>query len=425
MNKRTTAQGIGRLSVTVILVLTAGVSVWAQTATSAPSQLAPEKTEAAPAPQTSSEPAAQTTAQEQTTAQAASKSPTPAAQQKATAAKTKKPKRGQLIIAPIPISSPAVGSGLVLALGYVFKLNQDDKLSPPSTVGVVGAFTSSGSRGGGIGGRLYFSENKYQTTFVLAKGRANFDFFGIGRIPGHNPISVPLKMGGTVFFGEFLRNVGKDIFIGPRYQRRNLYVRLDGPQTPGGFEIPPIDIQSVSSALGIHVQRDKRDSTFYPTKGSLLDLTGDFFATALGSRRHYQTYKVSYQLYREIAPKQILAYRGMICSANENVPFYDLCWYGTQSNLRGYTAGEFQNRRMFATQAEYRRELKGRFGMVAFGGIGGIARHWNAFRTDELLPAAGAGLRFVLDKKNHINYRIDWAVGRDGHTLSIGVGEAF
>jgi hypothetical protein len=42
-----------------------------------------------------------------------------------------------------------------------------------------------------------------------------------------------------------------------------------------------------------------------------------------------------------------------------------------------------------------------------------------------LLPAAGAGIRFNLDKKNHINYRIDWAIGRAGHTLTIGVGEAF
>jgi outer membrane translocation and assembly module TamA len=123
--------------------------------------------------------------------------------------------------------------------------------------------------------------------------------------------------------------------------------------------------------------------------------------------------------------KQVLAYRGMICSANQNVPFYDLCFFGTNNDLRGYTGGEFQNRRMFATQAEFRKELKGRFGVVAFGGVGGIARRWNEFRSDQLLPAAGAGLRFKLDKKNHINYRIDWAIGRGGHTLTIGVGEAF
>jgi hypothetical protein len=80
---------------------------------------------------------------------------------------------------------------------------------------------------------------------------------------------------------------------------------------------------------------------------------------------------------------------------------------------------------MFATQAEYRIELPKRFGLVAFGGVGGTARRWNDFRSDQLLRAAGAGLRFKLDKKNHINYRIDVAFGREGRTLSIGLGEAF
>ena len=54
-----------------------------------------------------------------------------------------------------------------------------------------------------------------------------------------------------------------------------------------------------------------------------------------------------------------------------------------------------------------------------------VARGWGDFRSDALLPGVGAGLRFTLDKKNHINYRVDYAFGRDGRTLSIGVGEAF
>jgi hypothetical protein len=336
-----------------------------------------------------------------------------------------KKKRGTWVIAPIPVSSPAIGSGLVLVLGYVFNINEEDKLSPPSTVGAVGAYTNSGSRGALLGGRLYFNQNKYQTAFVVAKGRVNFDFYGIGRIPNRDAIKVPLKTGGTVFFGEFMRNVGKGIFIGPRYQHRNLYARVDGLETPGGFVIPAIDAQATTAAIGVHVQRDKRDSTFYPTKGSLLDITADFFDQWLGSRRQYQVYRVEYNAFRAVGEKQVLAYRGMVCAANQSVPFYDLCLYGTSSDLRGYTGGEFQNRRQFATQAEYRRELKGRFGVVAFGGIGGIAGSWNAFRSDQLLPAAGAGLRFKLDKKNHINYRIDLGFGRAGRTLTIGVGEAF
>jgi hypothetical protein len=352
-------------------------------------------------------------------------SPSPSPQTTTAPAQPKKAKRGSLIFAPIPISSPAVGSGLVLAIGYVFKFNKDDNISPPSTVGLALAFTNSGTRGGGLGGHLYLKENKYQTTFLLAKGRVNFDFFGIGRIPGREPISVAIKGAGTVFYGDFLRNVGDNIFVGVRFQYRKISTTLDGPQTPGGFEIPSIDLKSTSAAFGFRVQRDKRDSTFYPRKGTLLDVTGDFFDQIWGSRREYQTYKVQFNGYREVSPRGVLAYRAMMCTANNSVPFYDLCLFGAGADLRGYTAGEFQNRRMFATQMEYRMELPRRLGLVAFGGIGGIARRWNQFRADELLPAAGVGLRFNLDKKNHINYRIDFGIGREGHTLSIGVGESF
>ena len=336
-----------------------------------------------------------------------------------------KEKRGSLVIAPIPISSPAFGSGLLLITGYVFKLDQNDQVSPPSWLGAAGAFTNNGTRALALGGRLYLQENKYQTTFAGIKGRANLDFFGIGRIPGRTPISVPLHMEGTIFFGEVMRNVGRNIFIGPRYQFRKLSAGIDGLVPPGGFEVPEIDLKSNSAALGFHLQRDRRDSTFYPTKGNLFDFTADFFDQVWGSRREYQSYKVAYNGFRQVADKQVFAYRAMACSANGNVPFYDLCLYGFNSDLRGYTTGEFQNRRMFATQAEYRIELPKRFGLVAFGGLGGTGRRWNDFRSDQLLPAAGAGLRFKLDKKNHINYRIDVAFGREGRTLSIGLGEAF
>jgi hypothetical protein len=339
--------------------------------------------------------------------------------------KPKKEKRGSLVIAPIPISSPAIGSGLLLITGYVFKFNEEDAVSPPSWVGVAGAFTNNGTRALAVGTKLYFSENKYQTTVAFIKGRANLDFFGIGRIPGRVPIAVPLSIDGRILFGEVLRNVGKNIFIGPRYQHRKLAARLDGERPPGGFEIPEIDLKSNSAALGFHVQRDRRNSTFYPTKGSLFDFTGDFFDQVWGSRREYQVYKVSYNGFHEVSAKQVFGYRAMACSANGSVPFYDLCLFGFNSDLRGYTTGEFQNRRMFATQAEYRIELRKRFGVVGFGGVGGVAGKWADFRSDQLLPAAGAGIRFTLDKKNHINYRIDFAIGRAGPTVSIGVGEAF
>src|SRR5580692_760103 len=54
---------------------------------------------------------------------------------------------GSFVVAPLPISSPAVGSGIVPLLGYIFPFNTKDKVSPPSTIGVAGIITNNGSRG--------------------------------------------------------------------------------------------------------------------------------------------------------------------------------------------------------------------------------------------------------------------------------------
>jgi hypothetical protein len=334
------------------------------------------------------------------------------------------PKRGSWILAPIPINSPAFGAGLVLVAGYVFSLEKNDTVSPKSVIGGVAAFTNNGSRGAAFAGRLYFSQNRYQTTFAAGKGRANYRFFGPGRVPGQPALSVMIRQSGQFVFGEFMRNVWKNVFIGPRYQYRKLTARQD-ETNEGGFQIPSIDLQSTTAAIGFHIQRDVRDSTFYPRRGSLFDIKADFFAKPLGSNRDYQTYGVSYNGYRSIGDREVIAYRGVVCSVSDNTPFFDLCLYGARSDIRGYTAGEFQDHRMFAFQAEYRRELFWRLGAVAFGGFGGIARHWDEFRSDKLLPGGGIGLRFKLDKANHINYRIDLGFGRAGNTLSFSISEAF
>src|SRR5215213_1972045 len=257
-------------------------------------------------------------------------SPTPQEDDKQ---KRKGEKRGSFIIAPIP--SPAFGSGLILIAGYVFKFDKDDTVSSPSWAGLGGVYTNNGTRGLVLGSKLYLKENKYQTTFAAMTGRANLDFFGIGRLPGRPAVVVPISMGGKIFFGEFMRNVGRNVFIGPRYQFRRLSASIDGERRPGGFEVPAIDLKSNSAALGFHLQQDSRDGTFYPTKGNLFDFTADFFDQVWGSRREYQVYKVGYNGYREVAKRQVLAYRAMACSANGRVPFYDLCLFGMNNDVRG------------------------------------------------------------------------------------------
>ena len=156
----------------------------------------------------------------------------------------------------------------------------------------------------------------------------------------------------------------------------------------------------------------------------LLEFTSDFFAKDLGSKYSFQSYRLTFNKYASLSEKQVLAYNLYLCGTGGSPPFYVNCIYGVQNELRGYEAGRYIDRYMIATQPEYRLVLPWRFGFVAFGGIGGVAPSAGDFRSDNFLPAGG-GLRYELSKKYHVNLRDDIAQGKNGHTFSMWVGEAF
>ncbi len=66
-------------------------------------------------------------------------------------------RKGEWVLAPIPIKSPAIGAGLQFVVARLFYVNKQDKVSPPSALGLGGVFTNNGSRAIALGGRLYLS----------------------------------------------------------------------------------------------------------------------------------------------------------------------------------------------------------------------------------------------------------------------------
>ena len=354
-------------------------------------------------------------------------------------------KKGEWLLAPIPISSPAIGSGLEWAVARLFPFNKKDEVSPASAVGVAGIFTNNGSRGVAFGGKLYLKEDKYRVTAGFAKASINFDVYGIGSQAGSEGYYVPLNVKGGGGMGEFLHRLKKGIYVGVRGQYRNANLSLNRERLESDditFQPPEqvVDVieqlkdqflQQTTVSLGPRFQWDTRDSVYYPKGGLLTEVASDFFSTGLGSKWSYQYYKASFNKYQKLSEHSVLAFRGMGCAAaGDRVPIYDLCLFGTMNDLRGYTGGRYQDRRMFATQAEYRLMLPsqgfmGRFGVVAFAGVGAVGRQFTDIGSSDLLPAGGGVVRFRLLKKYPVNFRIDYGQGKDGHTLSIGVMEAF
>lgn len=338
--------------------------------------------------------------------------------------KEKHESRGSFVVAPLPISSPALGSGIVPVLLYIFPLSSTDKASPASMLGAAGLATDNGSRALVLGGQLYFKENSYRMTTAYARGNLNYDLYGLGS--GDSQAILPLEQKGQAVFAEFLRRIGWQFFLGPRFIWGSSVITLRSENTENLPEPPGIGLQTSLASLGLGLYRDTRPNRFYPTRGTLFNATADFFSQGLGSKYSFQSYKIIFNEYWSLGDNQVLAYNAFACLTGGEPPFYGNCIYGAQNELRGYVAGQYLDRYMSATQLEYRLALPKRFGFVVFGGLGGVIPGGNQmFRTKNFLPAGGAGGRFVLSKRYHVNLRVDFAQGKDTHTWSLGVGEAF
>jgi outer membrane protein assembly factor BamA len=340
--------------------------------------------------------------------------------------KNQKVRRGTFVLAPIPISSPALGSGIIPIGAYIFSLSSHDKISPPCVVGAAGLITDNDTRAFAVFGQLFFRHDTYRVTSAFFQGNLNYSLYGTGAVAGNEGSKIPLTQEGSIFFAEVLRHLKWKIYAGPRVLSGHSLVTLRSNDTFGVPVPPDTGLRTKLISLGLSIKRDTRPNRFYPEGGTLLEFSSDFFATLLGSKYSFQSYRATFNKYWSLSTKQVLAYNAFLCATGGQPPFYGNCMYGTNNELRGYEAGRYLDTYMIATQVEYRLVLPKRFGLVAFGGIGGVAHDPIEFlRSSNLLPAAGGGLRFMLSRPHHLNLRADIAAGKNEYTFSMGVSEAF
>jgi hypothetical protein len=91
--------------------------------------------------------------------------------------------------------------------------NKQDKMSPPSMIGMGGLFINNGSRGVVIGARLYLKEDKYRVTLAGGHASINADLYGVGKLAGDRVLFIPLNTTASAFFVESLFCVRKGIYV--------------------------------------------------------------------------------------------------------------------------------------------------------------------------------------------------------------------
>jgi len=344
------------------------------------------------------------------------------AKQASAEARKKKLEGGKpiFIAAPIPSRSPALGFGLTLVAGLLFKPDRSDKVSPLSMVGIAAFRAENRSQGLALGGHLYLKEDRYRVLGALGNAEIYCDYYGTGS----SQVSYPLKMSGRGGKGEFLWRIAPKLYLGPTltYLPMTSGLDIETPEALKQLGIEELALKSTIASLGAHLQWDTRDATIDTRRGSLLDFELAADRKDWGSSFDYQSAKFAWVYCWSPRESQTLAFETHARMVGGHVPFYAMSGY----DLRGYTMGRYQDRALLIGQVEYRIRLSKRWGAVAFAGTGAVAPDLSSLGKAEWLPAAGAGLRMALSKKSRINLRLDYAVGQSGsHAVYFGVGEAF
>ena len=329
-----------------------------------------------------------------------------------------------LVVAPIPISNPTIGTGLALVVMPFYHLGEG---SPLSNTAVAAGFTSSGSWAVGAAQSTRLRDDRLRVDGFLAYAELHYRFYGTGADAGMGGTSIPIVQKGLAFAPELLFHLGARTYVGLRYRGIRVETAPEGSTgllPPSVAAVLPRSVTIVSSGFGPKATLDTRDHEMSPSSGVLVDFRTNFADQAFGSDFDYQGYDIGANYYRRAGPG-VIALRGYACRTSDNTPLFDLCFFGSGSDLRGYEAGRYRDRAMVAAQAEYRFPLAGRWGGVVFGGWGKVAPSFSDLGGQPDLPSVGVGVRWLAAQKARVNLSVDLARGRDDTSLYVYVKESF
>ncbi len=171
-----------------------------------------------------------------------------------------------------------------------------------------------------------------------------------------------------------------------------------------------------ASGIGIHLIHDSRDNVQNAAKGKYLELAVNPYPKALGSTQNWTNIRIDGRTYFSFSDtKQSVWANRVLCeTAIGEVPYMLTPMPGRYFATRGYVQGRYRGKTLLSLETEYRKQLWKWLGGVFFSNIHTISEPDQSFRHYN--PAVGGGLRFLLNKTQKTNLRVDYAQGLNGNS---------
>jgi len=280
--------------------------------------------------------------------------------------------------------------------------------------------------------QLFYDHNTYYAYGEAGYYRYNYYFYGLGRQ------DVPRELYGVNFprvrlsaFRRIVPGLPRGaLYAGLRYQYEDYDVTsvaenglLASGTVPGGRG-------SRLTGGGLGLFYDSRDHVFYPTKGIVADVAGLYRNRAVGAgptgeTTRFDRYSADVASYHALGKHAVLAANYWLSLTTGTAPFNALSLLGGTRRMRGYYEGRYRDQNAALLQTELRFDVYKRLGGVLFGSVGALGNEATLLRLRQPKGAYGAGLRFTVNRRDHINLRLDYGLGRQSSGFYLTIGEAF
>jgi len=333
-------------------------------------------------------------------------------------------KRSTLIPLPIVFFTPETSWGFGAAGIYSFHFKNDRSDSRPSQIQLGLSYTLRNQILSYLPFQLFLKNGKYKVYGELGYYRFIYEFSGIGN-EGFQEESELFNVNFPRVRLNGLVQVRPDLFVGLRYwlddyditkvEEGGLLSQGDITGSEGGF----------LSGFGFVSNYDTRDQIFYPSKGLYAETVLFLNHKTFGSDFNYSKFIFDGSAYFENKWKHILALNFYAELTAGDPPFNQLSLLGGPKRMRGYFEGVLRDKQFLTFQAEYRIHLFWRIGAAFFAGYGVVESDLADIEGKDFNYSVGAGLRFLLDEKQKVNFRLDAGFGKNTSGIYVTVSEAF
>lgn len=334
-------------------------------------------------------------------------------------------KTKHLMIFPVIARSIETGWSFGTAGSYTFHLSRQDTVSRTSNLQLLLLYSAKKQLVTAINGSQYFGKEKYIVNEQISFSSYPDKFWGIGANTPDNA-EESYKFNQYYVYLHVLRKIAPNFFAGLLFEMQKVW--NVSYQAGGLFEqqkVPGRDGYHIAG-LGASLTYDKRNNAFAPDNGFFCQVSFNHFNKFWGSQFNYTNFVFDLRKYIPIFREQVLALQLFSFNNTGEVPVRSLASFGGASKMRGYYEGRYKDMNQLVIQGEYRFPVYRRFGAVAFAGGGNVSNKPGDYSLNDFKFSYGGGIRFVLNKKEKLNLRIDYGIGQGKNNgFYLQLGEAF